>query len=37
MRTTLAIDDDVISAVKNLASLRRQSVGSILSALHDKR
>ena len=33
MRTTLAIDDDVFSAVKNLASVRRQSVGSILSAL----
>ncbi len=33
MRTTLAIDDDVFSAVKNLAAIERQSVGSILSAL----
>jgi hypothetical protein len=33
MRTTLAIDDDVFSAVKSLATVERQSVGSILSAL----
>ncbi len=33
MRTTLAIDDDVFSAVKHLAAAQRQSVGSILSAL----
>lgn len=33
MRTTLAIDDDVFSAVKGLASVQRQSVGVILSAL----
>lgn len=33
MRTTLAIDDDVFSAVKGLASVQRQSVGAILSAL----
>ncbi len=33
MRTTLAIDDDVFSAVKNLASVQRQSVGTILSSL----
>ncbi|OQW90019.1 MAG: CopG family transcriptional regulator [Rhodoferax ferrireducens] len=33
MRTTLAIDDDVFSAVKDLAAAQRQSVGTILSAL----
>jgi hypothetical protein len=33
MRTTLAIDDDVFSAVKGLATVQRQSVGAILSAL----
>lgn len=33
MRTTVAIDDDVFSAVKSLASVQRQSVGTILSAL----
>lgn len=33
MRTTLAIDDDVFSAVKGLAAVERQSVGTILSAL----
>jgi hypothetical protein len=33
MRTTLAIDDDVFSAVKSLATVERQSVGSVLSAL----
>lgn len=33
MRTTLAIDDDVFSAVKSLATVEGQSVGSILSAL----
>ncbi|MFA7254461.1 MAG: CopG family transcriptional regulator [Patescibacteria group bacterium] len=33
MRTTLAIDGDVFSAVKSLATVERQSVGSILSAL----
>lgn len=33
MRTTLAIDDDVFSAVKGLAALERQSVGTILSSL----
>ncbi len=33
MRTTLAIDDDVFSAVKGLAAAQRQSIGSILSAL----
>jgi len=33
MRTTLAIDDDVFSAVKSLAAIEHQSVGSILSAL----
>ena len=33
MRTTLAIDDDVFSAVKGLANVQRQSVGTILSSL----
>ena len=33
MRTTLAIDDDVFSAVKGLAAAQQQSVGAILSAL----
>ncbi|PIQ52152.1 MAG: CopG family transcriptional regulator [Comamonadaceae bacterium CG12_big_fil_rev_8_21_14_0_65_59_15] len=33
MRTTLAIDDDVFSAVRCLATVERQSVGRILSAL----
>lgn len=33
MRTTVAIDDDVFSAVKGLAAVERQSIGTILSAL----
>ena len=33
MRTTLAIDDDVFSAVKGMAAVERQSVGAILSSL----
>ncbi len=33
MRTTVAIDDDVFSAVKGLATAQRQSVGAVLSAL----
>lgn len=33
MRTTLAIDDDVLAAAKGLASLHRKSVGEVISAL----
>ncbi len=33
MRTTLAIDDDVLAAARGLASIHRKSVGEIISAL----
>lgn len=33
MRTTLSIDDDVLTAVKGLALAQRRSVGEVLSAL----
>ena len=33
MRTTLSIDDDVLAAVKTLASLQRKSIGEIISTL----
>ena len=33
MRTTLAIDDDVLAAAKELATTERKSVGEIISAL----
>ena len=33
MRTTLAIDDDVLAAAKELAATERKSVGEIISAL----
>jgi len=33
MRTTLAIDDDVLAAAKGLAALQRKSVGEVISAL----
>lgn len=33
MRTTLAIDDDVLSAVKEIAVTQRKSVGEVLSSL----
>jgi hypothetical protein len=33
MRTTLAIDDDVLAAAKEMAATQRKSVGEILSAL----
>lgn len=33
MRTTLAIDDDVLSAAKELAAMENRSVGEIISAL----
>lgn len=33
MRTTLAIDDDVLAAAKNLAQRQSKSVGEVISAL----
>lgn len=33
MRTTLAIDDDVLAAAKGLALLHRKSIGEVISAL----
>ncbi len=33
MRTTLAIDDDVLAAVKDRAARQGQSVGEVISAL----
>lgn len=33
MRTTLSIDDDVLTAAKGLAQAQHRSVGEILSAL----
>lgn len=33
MRTTLAIDDDVLAAAKELAFMQRKSVGEVISAL----
>lgn len=33
MRTTLAIDDDVLAAVKELAAMQRVSIGEVLSSL----
>ena len=33
MRTTLAIDDDVLAAAKHLAERERKSVGEVISAL----
>ena len=33
MRTTLDIDDDVLSAARDLARERRESIGAVLSAL----
>jgi hypothetical protein len=33
MRTTLAIDDDVLAAAKELAAMERKSVGEVISAL----
>lgn len=33
MRTTLAIDDDVFAAAKELAARQSQSVGQVISAL----
>ena len=33
MRTTLAIDDDVLAAAKELAVMERKSIGEVISAL----
>lgn len=33
MRTTLAIDDDVLAAAKEMAATERKSVGKVISAL----
>ena len=33
MRTTLAIDDDVLAAAKHLAERERRSVGEVISSL----
>jgi hypothetical protein len=33
MRTTLAIDDDVLAAARGLAALHRKSIGEVISAL----
>jgi hypothetical protein len=33
MRTTLAIDDDVLSAAKELAATQKKSVGEVISLL----
>jgi hypothetical protein len=33
MRTTLAIDDDVLAAAKELAATERKSVGEVISVL----
>ncbi len=33
MRTTLAIDDDVLAAAKHLAERERKSVGEVMSTL----
>jgi hypothetical protein len=36
MRTTLAIDDDVLAAAKEMATTERKSVGEVISALARK-
>ena len=33
MRTTLAIDDDVLAAAKELAAMQRKSLGEVVSSL----
>ena len=33
MRTTLVIDDDVLSAAKEMASMENKSIGEVISAL----
>lgn len=36
MRTTLAIDDDVLAAAKELALVQRKSIGEVISILTRK-
>lgn len=36
MRTTLAIDDDVLAAAREMASTERKSVGEVISSLARK-
>jgi hypothetical protein len=36
MRTTLAIDDDVLAAAKEMAATEQKSVGEVISALARK-
>jgi len=33
MRTTLAIDDDVLSAAKEMAAIENKSIGEVISSL----
>ncbi len=33
MRTTLAIDDDVLAAAREMAATERKSIGEVISAL----
>ncbi len=33
MRTTLAIDDDVLAAAREMATMRQKSIGEVISAL----
>lgn len=37
MRTTLVIDDDVLSAAKEIATAERKSVGEVISSLARRR
>jgi len=36
MRTTLAIDDDILAAAKELADVQQESVGTVISSLARK-
>jgi hypothetical protein len=36
MRTTLAIDDDILAAAKELADVQHQTVGEVISSLARK-
>jgi hypothetical protein len=33
MRTTLSVDDDVLSAVRELAAMQKKTVGEVISSL----
>ena len=33
MRTTLAIDDDILSAAREMAAIEKKSVGEVISSL----